>query len=282
MSLCISYRTENGKAIVVSDSRLTTTGKNDKSVESAAFLPSNQKILHQTDYGIKVQILTQKESGSTYSEFNVIVSIAGNVSLGLQCLAHIDACLQGNDLLWAESIPSYIEDKILLFWNNARDQTLQMSFTLNNHKGATRIFELNADENIFEFKELQEENGILLSVIGDNADNVKNDIFLKINSKLYTNGNLNVVIHTSVLSTLSNIMKNETDLYVGGKIQGAIFNNDRATYLKIKDIDGFTFRTAEIEDYEIEILKFPLLDLTDEFFPVINNKNNFEVKDYYI
>lgn len=79
MSLCISYRTENGKAITLSDSLLTTIRKKERSnkeeKESAAFLQSNQEILHQTPYGIKVQILSQKNS-SYASRFDIVVSIA--------------------------------------------------------------------------------------------------------------------------------------------------------------------------------------------------------------
>ncbi len=270
MSLCISYRTQNGKAVVLSDSRLTTIRKKNSVVQSANFLPSNMEILHQTDYGIKVQILTQNISGSTGSQFNIVVSIAGNVSLGLQCLAHIDACLMTNFILWAEDIPAYLEDKINEFWNNARDQSLQMSFVLNNHKGKTRIFELNADDNFFEFFEVNEVSGILISVIGDNAFSVKEKIFSEINRQSYTE-DLNTNIHKSAITELKKEIESQSNLFVGGKIQGAIFNDNVAIYLKVKNEDGCSIRAAKIEDYEEEILEYPLLDLTN---------NNFEIKNY--
>lgn len=278
MSLCISYLTQNGKAVVLSDSRLTTIYKGNTSVQRASFLPSDMKILHQTDYGIKVQILTQNTSGSTASQFNIVVSIAGNVSLGLQCLAHIDACLMTNSTLWAESVPWYLKDKINEFWNDARDQSLQMSFVLNNHKGKTKIFELDADDNSFEFSEVNEVSGILISVIGDNAFSVKEKIFNEINRRLYTE-DLNTSIHKSAITELKKEIESQSNLFVGGKIQGAIFNDNIAMYLKVKNEDGCSIRAARIEDYEEEILEYPLLDLTNDNFEI---KNNNFIKEFSI
>lgn len=278
MSLCISYRTENGKAITLSDSLLTTIRKKERSnkeeKESAAFLQSNQEILHQTPYGIKVQILSQKNS-SYASRFDIVVSIAGNVSLGLQSLLHLDAILQGTSYaLWAEQIPSIIEDKIYLFWNNARDQSLQMSFVINDHKGRTKIYELYAENDIFDFSEVKEENGVLVSVIGDGSITVKEKIFQKVNSFMYSNKSFNEIIHIAAVETLVEKIKDQNSIFIGGSLQGAIFNHYLASYLKIHD--GITyFRGAEIESYESDLLSLPTLHLNLPNYPIIMNENHF-------
>lgn len=271
MSLCISYRTTNGKAVTLSDSLLTTVRKKEQSNndenESASFLPSDQEILHQTPYGIKVQILSQKDSLYS-SRFDVVVSIAGNVSLGLQSLLHLDAILQGTSFVtWAEHVPWKIEEKIRLFWNNARDQSLQMSFVINDHKGRTKIYELNAENGIFDFFEVEEENGVLVSVIGDGSIAVREKIFQKVNSLMYSDKSLNEIIHIAAVETLVETIRDHNSIFIGGSLQGAIFNHYLASYLKIHD-DVTYFRGAEIESYESDLLSLPTLDLNSPDYPI--------------
>lgn len=294
MSLCITYRTENGKAITISDSLLTTIKnidkdkKNDDIIDSGSFLPSDQKIVHQTPYGIKVHIISQKNSTYASSRFDIVVSIAGNVSLGLQSLLHVDAILQGSSYMWDDQILWIIEDKIRLFWNNARDQSLQMSFVITKHKRKTKFFELYADNNTFEFFEVEEEHGLLISVIGDGSADVKEEIYKRINSLSYSNMSLNQIIHKVSIGILLEIINSTNSRFIGGSLQGAIFNDNIASYLKIKTETEFGdylvfYRGAEIESYESKLIEVPLLDLTSPDFPIIlGDINSFVDEEFTI
>lgn len=91
MTLCISYKCKSPnddipRAVCHADSRITILGSIDKQTATGGFLPSNAKIRHQTDSGIKIQIVSAIRDDNESSR-DFVFSIAGAVSLGLQSLS---------------------------------------------------------------------------------------------------------------------------------------------------------------------------------------------------
>lgn len=262
MTLCVTYKTSRSRAVSLSDSLLTTTIKKD---DSGSFLPSDQEVVHQTPHAVKVQIITQEES--TYGErFDVVCSIAGNVSLGLQSILHLDAYLKGTSNLWYDHIKIIIDETIYPFWAMARDQSLEICFALNDHKGRVHFFELSGGKDDFNFYEVEEENEILLSVIGDDSHNVRSEILSKVNILLYQM-DFEQAIHQASVKILKDRIESPTVRFVGGGMQGAILDHHLAKYMVIKD-NRFHFRGAELEDWEN--LAYPIMDLRSSGLKIEN------------
>jgi hypothetical protein len=239
-------------------------------------LPSNERIVHQNPYGVKVQIISQPEA--LYSErFDVLCSVAGNVSLGLQSLLYVDGFLRGTSCLWYDHIKNLIEEKVYQFWDSAGDQHLNICFAMNDHKGRIRFFELKADDNRFSFDEVAEENEILISVIGDDCVEVKKKILTRINAYCYKM-ELEEAIHVASVEVLKEIVEDPSSIFVGGNIQGALLNHHHAEYLVVKRGDSFTFRSADLEYYEK--LTYPILDLSEERFKITGETERYPWRDF--
>lgn len=253
MTLCVTYGISRNQAITLSDSLLTTTRKTE---DTATFLPSNQYIAHQTPRAVKIHIVSQSES--LYAErYDVLCAIAGNVSLGLQSLLHLDAYLKGIKYLWYDHIKLTIEDRIYPFWEMARDQSLEMSFALNDHKGRIHLFELKADEGQFNFYEVEDDNGILLSVIGDRSSDVRAKIMSKVNLLSYQT-DISESIHVASASILREEIEDSSSVFIGGVMQGAVLNRHLGEYLVVKG-SGYYFRGAKLEDWDT--LSYPIMDI---------------------
>ena len=198
MTLCITYATSSNRSVSISDSLLTTVRTKS---ENGSFLPPDQEIVHTNPYGVKIHIIS---GVSAYggNRIDILSSVAGNVSLGLQCALHTEAYLRGCKIQWYGDIIYSLEQKIFDFWWLARDQSLQMSFALCDHKMRIHILECIAEESgSFSFSEVEMMNDIQLSVIGDDREVVKRDIFKKINTLSYSL-NIDEAIHTACVESL--------------------------------------------------------------------------------
>src|SRR5437016_1299271 len=115
MTLCIAFRDESGALTALSDSQLTVSQTSARWVSNAgedatgaavSTLPSNAKILHRGHHSVKVQIASQAPTiyGSR-DTYDLVFSIAGNVSLGLQSVMYLDAWLKGTSYsMWVDAI----------------------------------------------------------------------------------------------------------------------------------------------------------------------------------
>jgi hypothetical protein len=257
MSLCISFRTDN-KIYSIADSQLTTTiTKRD----TGSLLPTDTEIVHTTPNAIKIQIASHPNS--IYADRqDMVFNIAGNVSLGLQSVLHIDACLSGSPNLWAEHIPDFIAEKLWLFWNTSRDKNIECILSINDHKRKLHLFEFIGTEDKFEMGERKEENGILLSVIGDHKNEVREKILTATNSASFKL-DVDSALYYASLRELLRAIEDESNVFVGGNMQLAVLENYNAQYL-IQRRNGLFFRGAEIQNDEIVDIK--TLDLEDEIF----------------
>ncbi len=266
MTLCITYSLDSYRATAVSDSLLTTT-----MTEKASFLPSDEKIVHQNPYGVKVQIISQPDS--LYSErFDILCSIAGNVSLGLQSILYIDGFLKGTSCLWYDHIKLIVEDKLFQFWKTARDQHINICFAMNDHKGRIRLFELLADNTQFSFYEVMPESEILISVIGDDCKEAKKEILTRVNTYSYKM-KLEEAIHFASIEVLKEAIDSPHAIFVGGNIQGALLNHHHAEYCLVRN-GNINFRSAQLEHFEE--LSYPILDLLDEKFTITGETKRYQ------
>lgn len=259
MSLCISFKVDD-EIFVLADSQLTTT---INSIESATILPYSIKVLHKSPNAIKIQIASHLTS--VYAEkHSMIFSIAGNVSLGLQSILHIDAILSGtNPNFYYEDILDVIYDKINLFWRSARDKVIEYTVCIYDENNKAHIFDIIGSNDTIEFSEVEMIDGILLSVIGDNKVKVRNNILTRYQSAIYLQEN-NRALYTTCIKELVKEIEDESNIFVGGCLQAAKLTSYNAKYLKIKR-NGYYFRGAAVNecspfDYEtLDIDKVMLL-----------------------
>lgn len=264
MTLCVTYATDFQRAVALSDSLLTTISKRQ---DTGSFLPSNQKITHQTPYGVKIHLISGSAAYSHY-EIDILTAIAGNVSLGLQCTLHIESYLKYGLNRWLADFKFDLQSKVIDFWCDARDKQLQMSFTLFDHKKHVHIFECTADESgKLDFTEIEELNGFKISVLGDGRKKAKEEILSRISSLLYTH-DLEEAIHIACVSALKNRIEDESERFIGGNMQGAVLNGYSGQYLVVNDGIKY-FRAAELEYYEQ--LNLPTLELQEEKYPIRSN-----------
>ncbi|KEA63394.1 hypothetical protein ADIMK_2431 [Marinobacterium lacunae] len=260
MTLCITYATDTGKALSVSDSLLSTIKRKEKpSEENASFLPSDQELIHQTPFAVKIHIVKNAAAYGGH-EVDMLTAIAGNLSLGLQCTLHIEAYMQSGLTRWFGDLKFDLEQRIRQFWNHARDQQLQMSFALFDHKSRPHIFECRSDEfGAFAFSSAEDSGGFKLSVLGDGADQVRESILCKVNSLLYQH-DLETALRIASVSKLQEKIEDDAELFIGGSIQGAHMQEYHAQYLLVDYLEKCV-RGAPIEHYEE--LELPTLRVFD-------------------
>lgn len=263
MTLCVTYITNSGKAVSLTDSLLTTTRK---SPEKAAFLPSDQEVVHQTPFAVKFHNISGVKAYFG-RRIDVLTAIAGNVSLGLQCTLHIEAYLKYGYTLWYNDIKNAIEEKVLDFWYGARDKQIQMSFALFDHKMTPRLMECRADGsgNIF-FQSIESENGFALSVLGDNCEEAKQQILTRINALQYQYEDLDTAIHIACVSVLQENIDDSAKIFIGGKIQGGCLNGYDGEYLVIDYGRNQFFRGTELGGYDN--LELPVMDMCDSLYTI--------------
>lgn len=273
MTLCITYKVGKSEAICISDSLLTYTGaksapenSGESDKESGAFLPSNVEVRHQTPHAVKVHIVSQSEHFYCGDGYDVIFSIAGNVSLGLQSILHLESYLQGTYDLWFDDMAYAIRDKIYPFWSKASDKEIELSYCITDHKGRTHIFEIFTREGELFIDFVDEVHGVTISVIGDDPKEVKNTIYKKITALTYGKGlTLEEATHIACVDTLKEKIDSEESIFIGGSIQGARLQGYKASYLSFKD-EHVSFRGSQVE--QSDRLNYPSVALLEEGYPI--------------
>ena len=257
MTLCITAGTPS-KIIAIADSQLTTVGPNH---EVASCLPSNLKIVHVNTTAIKVQIISHPES--LYGDrHDIVFALAGNVALGLQSVMHIDAVLRGMPLCWFDHIKVTIFDRIIEFWTPARDRNIEYTISIADHKGRVHLFEIVGTDNGVEIEEVLNDDGILLSVIGDNKESVRNQILSEVNALSHF-FKVDEALHYASIRALKRAVDDESNVFVGGSIQGAELTRHKGQYYIFDSYMKF-FKGAALEEWES--LTYPIINLNEAIF----------------
>jgi len=260
MTLCISYKCKSPnddipRAVCYADSRITILGPIDKQTAVGRFLPSNVEIRHQTDSGIKIQIVSAITDDNENSR-DFVFSIAGAVSLGLQSLIHLDSVFK--TFYENYSFEEYIDRiKITLheFWKDAWDREIEYLMTATDDSGEIRIIYVRGSksESDLVLKELQEENGLLLSVIGDNAEEARETIFRETNSLMCAGVEMNLALDVACLRMMRRAIEDQNQISIGGNIQSCYLVDKSAKYITLDDGCNLLFRgvkySREWRDY---------------------------------
>lgn len=248
MTLCISLkhhsRDSYDQSFSFADSRITVVGAS-QTEKGLSTLPSTHEIKHQTDHGIKLHIV---KSDQTRGRRDIVASVAGSVLLGLQSLIYLESVIQG--MLGAQTFDRLLETivrAIDLFWSDAHDKGVEYIFQLADDQNRTRIFELTASNSSTpELREVHAEQGIVLSVIGDQKQRVRNEVFSEINRILYLKSEIS--LEEAALIASIRAMRRETEnpqnLFVGGPIQMVTMKGVSAYYVASQYKEHIAFRSA--------------------------------------
>jgi len=258
MTLCISYKFQSSiddvpRAICYADSRITTLEASTKQTTVGGFLPSNVEIKHQTDRGIKIQIVSAVTDGSeSYRDF--VFSIAGAVSLGLQSLIHLDSVFK--TFYENYSFEQYIDRaKITLheFWQDAWDQEIEYLMTATDDSGEIRIICVKGTKSDLILEEIQQEDGLLLAVIGDNAEESRETIRRETNSLMCAGMEMNSALDVACVRMMRHAIEDPNQLVIGGNMQACLLRDKRASYVTLDDGTNLLFRgvkySREWRDY---------------------------------
>ncbi|MFN6487130.1 MULTISPECIES: hypothetical protein [unclassified Nostoc] len=281
MTLCISYKFKSPnddipRAICYADSRITTLGASTKQTTVGGFLPSNAEIKHKTDRGIKIQIVSAVTDGSeSYRDF--VFSIAGSVSLGLQSLIHLDSVFK--TFYENYSFEQYIDRaKITLheFWQDAWDQEIEYLMTATDDIGEIRIIYVKGTESDLVLEEIQQEDGLLLAVVGDNAEESRETIRRETNSLMCAGMEMNSALDVACVRMMRRAIENPNQIFIGGNIQACLLVDKSAKYLTLDDGSNLLFRSVkysrEWRDYPrklntlIERPSFPVLNINQDMY----------------
>jgi len=245
MTLCITFGNRDGAITSVSDSRLTLDS------------PKGVKISNKA---VKVQIATHAHTMYAGSRYDIVFAISGTLSLGLQSVMYVDACLQGVQGLWVDWMIPLVEQKLADFWGSAINKDVSYSIALRDHKSKARIFEWTgkADGSGYSMEEVEERGGLLLSVTGEHAYEAKEEILHDV-AKYSYDVEPEILLHYACLRTLLKYIDDENRDGVGGAVQGARLNGYEARYFVVKHLERRFLRSAELEDWEIA--EYPILDL---------------------
>jgi len=262
MTLCITAGTP-GKVITIADSQLTTVGPNQ---EVASCLPSNLKIVHVNTTAVKVQIISHPES--LYGDrHDIVFALAGNVALGLQSVMHIDAVLSGMPHCWYDHIKVTIFDRIIEFWAPARDRNIEYTLSIADHKGRIHVFEIVGTNAGVEIEEVMNDDGFLLSVIGDNKVAVKDQILSEVNVFSHF-VSIEEALYYASIRALKRAVEDESNVFVGGSLQGAELTKHNGQYYIFDSYMKF-FKGAALEEWQT--LTYPIINLNDAVFDYSTN-----------
>lgn len=258
MTLCISYKFKSPnddipRAICYADSRITTLGASTKQTTVGGFLPSNAEIKHQTDRGIKIQIVSAITDGNeSYRDF--AFSIAGAVSLGLQSLIHLDSVFKTfyENYSFEECI-NRIKITLHEFWKDAWDQEIEYLITATDDSGEIKIIYVRGTETNLVFEEVQEEDELLLAVIGDNAEEARQRIRQETNSLMCAGIEMYSALDVACLRMMRRAIEDQTQKFIGGNIQACLLVNKSVKYMTLDDGCNLLFRgvkySREWHDY---------------------------------
>jgi len=258
MTLCISYKFKSPnddipRAICYADSRITALGASTKQTTVGRFLPSNAEIKHQTDRGIKIQIVSAVTDGSeSYRDF--VFSIAGAVSLGLQSLIHLDSVFK--TFYKNYNFEQYV-DRVKLtlheFWQDAWDQEIEYLMTATDDSGEIRIIYVRGTESDLVLEEIQQEDELLLAVIGDNAEECRETICRETNSLMCAGMEMNSALDVACVRMMRRAIEDPNQIFIGGNIQACLLVDKGAKYITLDDGSNLLFRgvkySREWRDY---------------------------------
>ena len=250
MTLCISHRFQFNDAIpfavCYSDSRITIIGSAEQT-SVGRFLPSNKEIKHQTDSGIKIQIVSAivvDGDESYYRDF--VFSIAGAVSLGLQSLIYLDSVFKMfRENYNFEEYLDRIKDTLYEFWKGAWDQEIEYLMTATDDNKKIRIIHIRGTETDLVFEEVFEENELLFAVIGDRAEEARQKILQETNSLMCAGMETNSALESACVRMMRRAIEDQTQLFIGGNIQACQLNDKSATYLALDDGYNLLFRSVK-------------------------------------
>lgn len=240
MTLCISYRhyqdEKHSQSIAITDSRLTTSKRktklqsNDSSESAKTFIPSNIEIVHQSDTGIKLHIIKSLNSAH---QRDIVVSIAGSVSLGIQSVIHLESALRGiTKYVNYDSLLKIIDVTIEKFWENAHDKEVEYLFMIPDDEGRSRILRKHRN---FSFEEIPPIHDIIVGVIGDNSKLIKERIIGDINRIITAKKEIPLYVATEVacIRAMRKEIEDEDNKLVGGAMQMGILEGNTADYYRV-------------------------------------------------
>lgn len=248
MTLCISFkhieRWVYDQSFALTDSRITVMGRSDDA-KAINYLPTTLKLKHQTDRGIKLHIIKSDQSKGGR---DIVASVAGSVLLGLQSLIYIDSAIQGLlGKLTFDRLLNTVINSIEHFWDGAYDQEVEYLFKIADDDNKTRILHVLATRDSKPtLLEIRPENGVVLGVIGDQSERVRQDIFSEINRIMILRPSMSVEAATLIAAIRA--MRRETEdpqnLFVGGPIQMAAMKGVNAYYMASHYKTQIAFRSA--------------------------------------
>ena len=250
MTLCISHKFQFNNAIpcavCYADSRITIIGSTEQT-SVGRFLPSNKEIKHQTDSGIKIQIVSATvvvDGNESYRDF--AFSIAGAVSLGLQSLIYLDSVFK--TFYENYNFEEYIDRiKVTLreFWKDAWDQEIEYLMTATDDSGEIRIIHIRGTETNLVFEEVPEENELLFAVIGDQAEEARQKIRQETNSLICAGMEMNSALELACVRMMRRAIEDQTQIFIGGNIQACQLIDKSITYLTLDDGCNLLFRSVK-------------------------------------
>ena len=258
MTLCIAYKFKSPnddipRAICYSDSRITTLGAKTIQTAVGGFLPSNAEIKHQTDKGIKIQIVSALTDNSEHCR-DFVFSIAGAVSLGLQSLIHLDSVF--TTFYENCNFEQYIEraaDTLRTFWQDAWDQEIEYLMTATDDNGEIKIIYVRGTESNLVLEEIQQEDELLLGVIGDNAEESRETIRRETNSLMCAGMEMNSALDLACVRMMRRAIEDENQKFIGGNMQACLLVEKSANYMTLDDGTSLLFRgvrySREWRDY---------------------------------
>lgn len=263
MTLCISFkhynRQEYDQAFTIADSRLTVIRKETQQVneEGISILPANTKIVHQNDFGIKLHVIKHRNKKN---ERDIVIAVAGAVSLGIQSIIHLEACFAGlyGHQTFEQTI-ELIETTIDRFWENSYDKDIEYLITLADDETKTRIFrKIGRDHSLSKIEEILPEHEMTLGVIGDNCDAIKKTIFGEVNTLLVINNNIPIeaALDAACGRAMRREIENDENVYVGGYIQAAAMKGKEGYYMGVHYKDGISFRGV-FYGKEVSLAEYP-------------------------
>jgi hypothetical protein len=279
MTLCISHKFQFNEAIpfavCYADSRITVIGASSEQTSVGRFLQSNKEIKHQTDSGIKIQIVSAiVVDGDEIDYRDFAFSIAGAVSLGLQSLIYLDSVFK--TFYENYTFEEYIERiKITLyqFWKDAWDQEIEYLMTATDDSGKIRIIHIRGTETNLVFEEVSEEDELLFAVIGDHAEEARQKIRQETNSLMCAGMEMHLALEAACVRMMRRAIEDQNQIFIGGNIQACQLMDKRVTYLPLDDGCNLLFRgvkySRERHDYPrnlntLDRPRFPVLDINQD------------------
>lgn len=213
-----------------------------------------------TDLAVKLHYATQESTFYPAARFDISFGVSGTLSLGLQSILYLDACLKGESGTWADAIVNIIGDKLWDFWEAAISKDITYSIGLHNHKGRARIFEWEClgPTSKPTYREVEELDGMLFSVHGDGANLVRERILSEVNASSYCELAVEDALTFAAVRALQAAIDDDTKRYIGGHVQACLLERHEAEFLVCSGHMRH-LRSAYIEDDEA--LRYRTLDL---------------------